>query len=155
MRLQASVLLFGVLALTLSACSNYGEKVVVNEGEVYYTEGISEEMAQDLGNFLVASGYFDGEPKSVQLTKDENDGYVFRMVFQEEAINDPQYEQLAKVFSNQISQEILNGEPVTMEFTNTTFETQKSIAFEPMKLETVDEIDAIEKIDTNAVGDAE
>lgn len=126
------MLLLPLIAVLFVSCSNYGEKLEFNKGEVYYTEGISQEMAEKLGNFLVTSGYFDGNPKSVQLTKDGEKGYLFRMVFQEEAINDPQYEQLAKMFSWQISQEILSGEPVTMEFTDDTFKTQKSIAFEPM-----------------------
>ena len=73
--------------LLLTACNNYGKKVVFHHNEIYYKgSGVTETDAQRLGAFLWQSGYFDSTKAStVQLLK-EDAAYVVKMVVDEEEI---------------------------------------------------------------------
>jgi DNA-directed RNA polymerase subunit RPC12/RpoP len=46
-----------------------GQKIMFNGGELYHTSSVSEPEARKLGEYLVKSGFFDGSPKSVQITR--------------------------------------------------------------------------------------
>ncbi len=66
-----------ILLLLAVACSNYGEKLEFNEGQLYYTENVSSEDAQKLGEYLVKVGFFDGNPKNAwQPRSDDEDPWV-------------------------------------------------------------------------------
>ncbi len=77
------------LAVSSSACwgQEYGEQVVSNGTEIYFTEGVTEEEAEKLGLFLTEYEFSDGTEKSVQLTK-EDDVWQFRMVVMPEFVED-------------------------------------------------------------------
>lgn len=44
-------LMYVVLSALLMACSNYGDKVVINNVDIYYKDGVSKELAEKLGRF--------------------------------------------------------------------------------------------------------
>ena len=125
-------MLLPFLALLISSCTNYGKKMEFGAGEVYYTDAVTEDMAKNLGDYLVKTGYFNDDPKSVKIDKDGEKGYTLNLVVKEEVIDDPQYAELVKMFSWQISEELLHGEPITMVLTDETFTPKKTFPFEPM-----------------------
>jgi hypothetical protein len=68
------IILSLLVAVALSACTNYGKKVTIDgsKGEVYYKgDGVTEADAKKLGTYLKdVIKYFNDEKKqSVQLTK--------------------------------------------------------------------------------------
>ncbi len=73
----------GILALLflciLAACSEFGHKFEINNGEVFYKSPVTKDQTRGLGEFLVEDGYFSGAPASVQLLK-ESDSYLIRFV---------------------------------------------------------------------------
>lgn len=93
--------LLPVIALFIS-CANYGEKKVFNGTEVYYKDGVTEAQADKLGESLVASGFADGNLKSVQFTKD-GDVYVFKMVIKEEFLEDETMQGVFNFFPKELS----------------------------------------------------
>jgi len=115
----------------VASCSGYGKKLNFSKTEVYYTNGINKLEAQNLGKYLVSSGFADGKDKSVQLSKNNADGnYVFRMVTTKEAVNNKMYETIFKLMAKQISDSVFNGKPVDFHICDNTFKTLKEIKFE-------------------------
>lgn len=121
------ILMFTVV---LTACTSYGEKLTFNGTEVYYTTKVTQQDAEKLGEFLIDSEFADGNPKSVQLTKDDTTGnYIFRMVTKKEAVENKAYEVLFKAVAIQISDSVFNKQPVDFEVCNASFKTLKTIPF--------------------------
>lgn len=112
------------------SCSDYGKKMQFEKTEVYYTNKVKEADAKKLGNYLVSAGFADDNEKSVQLSKnDENGNYQFRMVTTKEASENETYRTIFKVFAKQISDSVFNKQPVDFHICNTTFKTLKIIPF--------------------------
>ncbi|EDP97536.1 hypothetical protein U8527_04265 [Kordia algicida OT-1] len=93
--------LLPVIVLFIS-CANYGEKKVFNGTEVYYKDGVTEAQADKLGESLVDSGFADGNPKSVQFTKD-GDVYVFKMVIKKEFLENEAMQSVFNFFPKELS----------------------------------------------------
>ena len=127
-RIFAILILF---AIAITSCDGYGTKLEYQKTEVYYTSKVDKKDAQKLGDFLVSSNFADGNEKSIQLTKnDENGNYVFRMVTNKEAAESKTYESIFKIFSKQISDSVFNKAPVDFHVCDNTFNTLKVIPFE-------------------------
>ncbi|NLJ06779.1 MAG: hypothetical protein GX437_03810 [Sphingobacteriales bacterium] len=118
-----------VLLLLAVACSNYGEKLEFNKGQLYYTENVSSEDAQKLGEYLVKVGFFDGNPKTVQLDR-RNDTFLFRMVVKKEKQDDSNSVVLLKLFAMKISGEVFNGSPVNAYICDDRLKTVREIRYE-------------------------
>jgi len=121
----------GVLAIALLlvvglACSQYGEKLEYNGGELYYTKNVTETDAKKLGEYLVKENFFDGNPKTVQLDK-QGTTYQFRMVVQKEKQSDEATEALMKIFAIQISSEVFADAPVEMHICDDNLKTVKVV----------------------------
>lgn len=128
--LQQSSVFSLLLLFLLIGCTGYGKKLEYNGTEVYYTKEIQKEEAVKLGEFLVRSKFADGRTKSVQLTKNtENGHYVFRMVTNEKAQTNETYEILFKALAIQVSDSVFNKHAVDFDVCNNRFETVKSLAF--------------------------
>ncbi|WP_298426802.1 hypothetical protein [uncultured Kordia sp.] len=106
--------------LLLISCANYGEKKVYNGTEVYYKDGVTEEIADKLGENLTSSGFANGDTKSVQFVK-EGDVYVFRMVIKDEFLNDESLESVFNIFPKELS-DYMNL-PVDLHLCDDTFNT--------------------------------
>lgn len=129
MKKQLYILLL-LLSIIISSCNPYGEKLEFKATEVYYTEHVTKQEAQKLGEFLVSSEFADGRKKSVQLTKNEESGnYTFRMVTNEKAQKEDSYDILFKAISIQISDSVFNGKAVDFHVCNNTFKTLRVIPF--------------------------
>lgn len=121
--------IYPVLLLFAISCTNYGTKLEFNKGQLYYTKKVEEADAQKLGNFLVKTGFFDGNPKSVQLDKNM-DTFLFKMVVKKEKQNDSNTVKLLKMFALQISQEVFEGKPVNAFICDDLFRTIRIIRYE-------------------------
>lgn len=123
------ILLFSISILFIK-CSGYGKKLQFGKTEVYYTSKVEKKDAKSLGNFLVSSGFAGDNEKSVQLSKDdENGNYQFRMVTTKEAANSKSYETIFKLYAKQISDSVFNKQPVDFHICDNTFSTLKVIPF--------------------------
>ena len=121
---------FIAFLILLTACSGYGKKLEYNDTEVYYTSEVTQQEAEDLGEYLVRSKFANGKSKSVQITKDkETNHYVFRMVTTPEAAENKMYEALFKAVAIQISDSVFNKNPVDFHVCNNTFKTLKDFPF--------------------------
>lgn len=126
MRLIFSKYFLLLFFLPLVSCTNHGEKLSFNNGDLYFTNLVTFEEADRLGSFLVENRFFDGNQKSAQLTK-ENNRYQFRMVVKEKFINDLSAELNAIDFANILSAEVFEGAFVEIHFCDESFNTLKLI----------------------------
>ena len=97
-----------LLVTIFIGCGDHGTLLEFNGGELYYTSVVSEREAYRLGEFLVDSEFFDGELKTVQIDKTGNT-YEFRMVIKKGIDKDEEFIQLAKIFSNELSENVFDG----------------------------------------------
>lgn len=114
------------LALVLAGCTNYGTKLEFNKGELYYTDKVTEAQAKKLGNYLVEAKFFNGEEKSVQLTK-EGETYQFRYPVKEGFEKDTNYAKTAASFGATLSKDLFEGKPVEIHMTDDMLKTVKVV----------------------------
>lgn len=114
------------LALVLAGCTNYGTKLEFNKGELYYTDKVTEAEAQKLGKFLVDASFFNGDEKSVQLTK-EGETYQVRYPIKEGFEKDANYEKTAAFFGAALSKELFDNKPVEIHMTDDALKTIKVV----------------------------
>ncbi|WP_457616356.1 hypothetical protein [Lutibacter sp.] len=126
-----NVLKLLVLLFFASCTSNYGNKLEYNKTEIYYTDKVTLEEVQKLGDYLIKSEFADGVTRSVQLTKDEQTGsYIFKMATKKSIANNELYIVLAKVIAKQFSDSIFNKTPVDYYFCDQKFNPIRKIPFE-------------------------
>lgn len=113
----------------LLACSGYGKKLQYQKTEVYYTDKVEKADAEKLGDFLVRSEFAGKNEKSIQLTKNEEGNFVFRMVTSKDAAESKTYETVFKLYAKQISDSVFNKQPVDFDVCDNTFKTLKTIPF--------------------------
>ncbi|MEZ4874699.1 MAG: hypothetical protein R2793_04445 [Flavobacteriaceae bacterium] len=114
-----------LFALFIISCSGYGEKLVYDGTEVYYKEGVSEDLARKTGAYLQEMGFTDGTTKSVQLTKDSV--HHFRMVVQDQYATDTSMDINFEALAFLLSEEVFDGENIRFELCNNTFKTLREI----------------------------
>ncbi|MFN2458467.1 MAG: hypothetical protein ABR502_09720 [Chitinophagaceae bacterium] len=111
--MEKILLILATAIFLLSACNNYGKKVIVNStSEVFYKgDGVTGADAKRLGKFLLRQGYFDTTTeKSVQLSKENNQYVVKFVVSQEKLTQNKDYVLLGfKVWQMWISQNVFNN----------------------------------------------
>lgn len=131
MKTNRIIIILIVFCSLLIACNSYGKKEEFYGTEVYYTKEVNTEDAKRLGEFLVRSKFADGKTKSVQLTKNEENGhYVFRMVTNKKVQKEDTYDFLFKALAIQISDSVFAGKPVDFEVCDNTFNTIKTLSFQ-------------------------
>ena len=100
-----------LFTLLFIGCGDYGTLLEFNGGELYYTSSVSERDAYKLGEYLVESGFFDGQGKTIQLNK-TGDTYEFRMVIKTGIEKDEEFIQLFKMMCIELSDYVFNGNTV-------------------------------------------
>ncbi len=115
-------LLFGILV----ACGEFGRKLEINNGEVYYKSPVTEKQARALGEFLVEDGYFSGKPASVQLIK-EPDRYLIRFVVKPKTEDDLDLLHLFRNFGGVISSHLFEAQQVDVELCDKAYKTMHEI----------------------------
>ena len=111
--------------ITLVACSGYGEKVTYDGTDVHYTQDDLKSKAEATGAYLEEIGFTDGDPKSVQITRDSV--YHFRMVVQDGIAEDPSMEVSFKALGMLLSEKVFEGEPIHFDLCDDTFTTLKTV----------------------------
>ena len=120
----STILVLTVLMAVGLACSSYGTKLDFNNGELYYTDNVTEADAKKLGEYLVKSGFFGGKKVTVQLDK-SGATYQFRMVVMPEKQSDEATLILMKAFAGEISEEVFGGAPTELHICDDQLKTVK------------------------------
>ena len=116
------VLVVCACLLLAAGCNNYGNQITFSGTQVYYTAAVTTDDVDRLGNFLISSGFADGNEKSVQLNKSGN-VYEFRMVVKKGIETDAEYRELGKLFAAQISENVFEGANVETHYCDEKFNT--------------------------------
>lgn len=127
--MKKNLVLLSLLAFyfAFSSCSNnYGTKLMFDNTELYYTDDITEDEANEIGKYLQEIDFTDGDEKTVQIAKD-GDTYQFRMVVKEGYDEDKDYEQIAYEFIYNLSYDVLNGAPAELHMCDENIETIKVV----------------------------
>ena len=119
-----TVLVLTVLLAVGLACTGYGTKLDFNNGELYYTDNVTETDAKKLGDYLVKEGFFNGKKITVQLDK-SGSTYQFRMVVMPEKQNDEPTLLLMKAFAGQISEDVFDNAPTELHICDDQLKTVK------------------------------
>lgn len=134
------IILFLFVAVSLTACTNYGKKVTMEgtKGEVFYKgDGVTEDDAKALCKYLKDDiEYFGADKKlSVQLMKSKDDGYDVRFVVDEKKLNESTTAVDAfKQIGAAMSIDLYNEKPVNIFLTDDKFKTLKSLPHDEAKV---------------------
>jgi hypothetical protein len=88
--------------------------------ELYYHNTVTQPEAQLLGNYLIQSGFADGNPKAVQLIKNES-YFTFRFITSPDIYQDPDSKDLIKPFSDELSSAVFGGNRVDIHLCDQSF----------------------------------
>lgn len=126
--LLSVILLFSLFCITGCAGNgeDLGELLKFNNGELFYTSNISQNRANKLGNYLVESGYFDGNRKTVQIDKSGNT-YKFRMVVKKGLEDDSRTIKLLRLYSKELSSNVFGGNPVDIHLCDVNLKTLRVV----------------------------
>ncbi|MDD2637099.1 MAG: hypothetical protein PHW82_16535, partial [Bacteroidales bacterium] len=94
--------------------------------EIEYDNTVKYNEVDDLGNFLMETGFTDGTLKSVVFVRDENT-YLFKMVVDEMSWTDPEYHNLVKEYAKQMSSTIFNNKDVEIQLCDDYFKVQTKV----------------------------
>jgi hypothetical protein len=141
-----------LLMLAFWGCKNLGKEKIFNGVQLYHAEGVSDTLANSLGNYLISSQFADGRAKTVQITK-TGDTYHFRFVVKDGAEKDSSISQSTKYFASLLSADVFNGAPVRVEMCDNLMNTLKS--FTSVELGKKKIVDGLELYHTAAVTDAQ
>lgn len=132
--MKKSLFIIGLLALVITfvSCNDYGTKLEIEDTELYYTDDITEDEAEDIGEYLKDEGFTEGDEKTVQIAKD-GDTYQFRMVVKEGYEDDDDFEVTAFKFIYDLSNDVLDGEPVELHMCDEELETLKVVEMDDDK----------------------
>ena len=103
-----------------------GNRLLFNGGELYHTSAVTRSEAERLGNHLVRTGFYDGDRKTAQLHR-EGRWYQFRLVVKKGIEHDLQYNALLKLFIEELSREVFNGQPVEIHLCDDRLKTIRTI----------------------------
>jgi hypothetical protein len=101
-------------------------KLTFNGGELFYTDSVTEAQAKALGNYLVESKFYNGDPKTVQLDK-ENGIIQFSMVLNDTLANSAEYQTMGVAFIDELQQNVFKGSKVEMNYCDEYMKLRKKI----------------------------
>lgn len=118
----------------LTACGNdYGKKLQLGRGELYYTKEVTEHEAQDLAYFLKENAWVNDEDRvSYQIDKDGGK-YVFKMVLADEKFTkDPTYIYNMEILAGFMSRDAFANKPVDLWLCNDNFEPLVKVPYKAL-----------------------
>ena len=125
------VLLFVILiAISLSGCQSYGKEYKLDKKHnVYYKgEGLTEDIAKKLANYLKEQEYFqDSIESTVQITRNK-DTFNLNFVVNASKLTESTGNNFL-IFGAFISEKVFNKAPVTIHLTNDHLETVKNLGY--------------------------
>lgn len=111
---------------------NYGVKLNFGENnELYYTENVTVEEAQSLGDYLVSAEFFadDGNARTIQLNK-TGSTYEFRMIVKKGIETDNDVVDSMKFLAKDLSENVFNNQAVDIHLCNDILETLRVVVAE-------------------------
>jgi len=124
----SSILFIG--GCTERSSSKQGGKLEYNDSELFYTPDVTKEKAQKLGEYLLETGFFQGEnPATVQLAKEGN-VYQFRMVVRDDQGEDEEFLRAAGLFAAHLSKNVFDNEIVETHICDGELNTLQVVDFQ-------------------------
>ncbi|HQU55392.1 MAG: hypothetical protein KDC59_23235 [Saprospiraceae bacterium] len=124
-------LLLVLSTLFIVACGDLGTEKNYNGTQLFYTSDITDAEADKVGEYLVSSGFADGQEKTVQLAK-TGGTYEFKMVVKKGLEQDQEYATLFKNFAAEMSRDVFGGAQVDLHACDENLETLRVF---PMAME--------------------
>jgi hypothetical protein len=103
-----------------------GKRIECNGGELYYTSRVTQAEAHRLADYLIRTGFYNGEFKSAQLTC-EGARFQFRMVVKKGIDTDWQYINLLKAFAAELVQNVFAGGLLDIHLCDEYFKTLRVV----------------------------
>jgi len=101
-------------------------KLEFNGSELFYYKPVVNNEAKALGEYLISNGFFNENPKSVEIKKDGT-GYIFRLVVKPEMEKDEEYLEIVRTFATDLSTSVFSGSPVRIQLCDDQFVTLKEV----------------------------
>lgn len=122
------LIVVAIAAMFMVACNNYGKKKAFGQGDLYYTENITEAEADSAGKFLKDMGYLsDDKETSIQLDKTDS-VYKIRLVVQEQfQEKDSSLDFSFSALGTMASLRVFDGKPVEVELCDERLNTKRTI----------------------------
>ncbi len=105
---------------------DFGKKVHLKGGDVYYLPPATEAEARATAEFLVGIRVFDGRPRSVQIAR-STAGIILKAVVGREAADDPGTTRAFRTIGEGISQKVFAGTPVEVHLCDANLETLRPL----------------------------
>jgi len=116
-------------SFTMIACNSYGKKLSFGKNEVYYKGDATEADAQKLGSYLKEGDkYFDEHTAFAVQVERHGSVYTTRLVVDNTKIKSASdiEEKRYEFIPEELSKNVFNGLPVTVEITDNHFRPLKS-----------------------------
>ncbi len=121
---------FLLLSMATISCSVSSSKkttkLTFDGGELLYTDSVTEAQAKALGNYLVENKFYNGDPKTVQLDK-ENGIIQFSMVLNDTLANSAEYQTMGAAFVQELEQNVFKGNTVEVNYCDEYMKPKKKI----------------------------
>lgn len=130
MKIIKSLLPVLIITAGLISCQNYGKEYKLDKKHnVYYKgDGINEDMAKKLANYLKEQEYFqDSIESTVQITKNK-DTFNLNFVVDENKLTKG-VETSFLLFGSFISEKVFDKAPVTIHLTNNRLESFMNLGY--------------------------
>ena len=101
-------------------------RLTFNNGELYYSDPVTEQEARRLGEYLVETDFFDGTPSAAALWR-TGDTYIFRFCMREGAADDPEYEKQVQGYASRMSRDVFHGAALQVHLCDDEWETVKTV----------------------------
>jgi hypothetical protein len=117
-----------LLAAAIAGCNNYGKEMTFKQGQLFYTEAVTEADAKKVGEYLQNIGYFaDDKRRTVQVDK-SGDAYALRFVVVEGAEKNEDALRQFKALGRDASQKLFNGAKVDVMLCDDKLNTVKVVS---------------------------
>ena len=91
--------------------SRHGSLQHFNDGDLYYTSRVTRAQVEKLGDYMTQVDYFNGERKTVQLTR-EGCTYQVRCVVKKGIDSDAEFISIFKASTAELPLQVFDGQPV-------------------------------------------
>jgi len=125
--------ILAIITLLTACTNNYGKKLQLGRGELYYTEQVTEAEAKSLGQFLQDNAWVNDEVRvSYQIDK-AGTNYVFKMVLANEKFaKDPEYIYNMEILAGFMSRDAFNSKPVDLWLCDDKFEPLYKVPYKAL-----------------------
>ena len=107
-----------------------GGELKYGDSELFYTPDVTKEKARKLGEYLLETGFFQGEnPVTVQLAKEDN-VYQFRMVVRGDQERDEEFLRAAGLYAAHLSNNVFDQKMVETHICDRDLNTLQVVGFQ-------------------------